>query len=111
MSVGKHTGNHHENTRASFSETGECRRARRNSDGRRVTDPEPRGSGVTRVQRQEMGIRGIAVLRAVQVQSAGPLVTEAEFPRAGKFTLDGEIRLMRVAVDEVSSQGKGERQN
>ena len=45
------------------------------------------------------------------MQSPSPLVTEAEFPGAGDFTLDGEIRLVRVAVDEVLPQRKCERQN
>src|SRR5207302_9730942 len=45
------------------------------------------------------------------MQSPSPLVTEAEFPGAGDFTLDGEISRVRVAGDEVLPQRKCERQN
>src|SRR6266436_51700 len=60
------------------------------------------------VLREQMGIRGIDVLRAVQVQSTGPLGTEAEFPGARDFALDGDICLVRVTVLEILGQGKCE---
>jgi hypothetical protein len=58
-----------------------------------------------------MRIRGINVLWAVQVQAAGPLGAEAEFPGARDFSLDGEIRLIRVGVDEILPQRKREGKN
>jgi len=66
----------------------QCWKERRRST---VADTKPGGSGVEGVLREQMGIRGIDVLRAVQVQSPGPLGTEAEFPRARDFALDGDI--------------------
>src|SRR5713226_871396 len=108
MPLPKHSRNHHEDTRASLSETRKRSSVGRNDDGQRVSDTKPGGSGVERVLRQQMGIRGIDILRTVQVQSTGPLGTEAEFPRARDFALDGDICLVRVTVLEISRQGKRE---
>src|SRR5229473_1738654 len=108
MPLPKHSGNHHEDTRASFSETRKRSSVGRNDDGQRVADTKPGGSGVEGVLREQMGICGIDVLRAVQVQFAGPLGTEAEFPRARDFAFDGDICLVRVTVLEILRQGKCE---
>src|SRR5260370_35166311 len=111
MPLTKHSRNHHEDTRASFSETRKRSRVGRNNGGQPVSDAKPGGSGVERVLREETRIRGIDVLRAVQVHSTGPLGTEAEFPRARNFALDGDICLVRVAVLEIFGQGKCEWQD
>jgi len=111
MPLPKHSRNHHEDTRASLSETRKRSSVGRNDDGQRVSDTKPGGSGVERVLRQQMGIRGIDILRTVQVQSTGPLGTEAEFPRARDFALDGDICLVRVTVLEIPRQGKCEWQD
>src|SRR2546422_3173459 len=111
MSLRKHSGNHHEDTRASLGETRKRPSVGRNDDSQRVSDAEPGGGGVERVLRQQVRIRGVDVLRAVQVQSACPLVTEAEFPGARYFALDGEICLVRVAILEILRQGKCERED
>src|SRR5260370_42474591 len=108
MPLPKHSGNDHEDTRVSLSETRKWFRGGRNDGGQRVAETEPGGSGVEGVLREQMGIRGIDVLRAVQVQSPGPLGTEAEFPRARDFALDGDICLVRVTVLEILGQGKCE---
>src|SRR5216683_337208 len=108
MPLPKHSRNHHEDTRASLSETRKRSSVGRNDDGQRVSDTKPGGSGVERVLRQQMGIRGIDILRTVQVHSTGPLGTEAEFPRARDFALDGDICLVRVTVLEIPRQGKRE---
>ena len=47
----------------------------------------------------------------VQVQPAGPLVTEAEFPGARDFALDGEIPLLGIAINKVFPERKREGQN
>src|SRR6202171_1587727 len=47
----------------------------------------------------------------VQVHAAGPLVPEAEFPGARDFTLNRQIRLVCVTIDEVFPQRKRERKN
>src|SRR5258706_15795952 len=108
MPLPKHSRNHHEDTRASLSETRKRSSVGRNDDSERVADAKPRGGGVECVLRQQMRICGINVLRAVQVQSPGPLGTEAEFPRARDFALDGDICLVRVTVLEILGQGKCE---
>src|SRR6266853_2983259 len=108
MPLPKHSGNHHEDTRASLRETRKRSSVGRNDDGQRVSDTKPGGSGVEGILREQMGIRGIDVLRAVQVQSTGPLGTEAEFPGARDFALDGDICLVRVTVLEILGQGKCE---
>src|SRR5438132_6960095 len=108
MPLPKHSWNHHEDTRASLRETRKRSSVGRNDDGQWVSDTKPGGSGVEGVLRQQMGIRGIDVLRAVQVQSTGPLGTEAEFPGARDFALDGDICLVRVTVLEIPRQGKRE---
>src|SRR5258706_15013442 len=111
MPLPKHSRNHHEDTRASLSETRKRSSVGRNDDSERVADAKPRGGGVECVLRQQMRICGINVLRAVQVQSPGPLGTEAEFPRARDFALDGDICLVRVTVLEILRQRKGERKD
>src|SRR2546427_12581705 len=111
MSLRKHSGNHHEDTRASLGETRKRSSVGRNDDSQRVSDAEPGGGGVERVLRQQVRIRGVDVLRAVQVQSACPLVTEAKFPGTGDFALDGEIRLICVTVDEIPPQRKRDRKS
>src|SRR5258708_39083915 len=58
-----------------------------------------------------MGICAIHILRMVQVHPAGPLVSEAEFPGARDFALDGEIELIGVTVDKVFRQRKCEGEN
>src|SRR6266849_1454132 len=108
MPLPKHSRNHHEDTRASLSETRKRSSVGRNDDSERVSDAKPGGSGVEGVLREKMRIRGIDVLRAVQVHSTGPLGAEAEFPGARNFALDGEICLVRVAVLEILRQGKCE---
>src|SRR5258708_2902090 len=109
MSLRKHSGNHHEDTRCR-PRLGARKRPSvgRNDDGQWVSDTKPGSSGVECVLREEMRIRGIEVLRAVQVHSTGPLGTEAEFPRARNFALDGDICLVRVTVLEIPRQGKRE---
>src|SRR4029077_20862874 len=47
----------------------------------------------------------------MQMQAAGVLVAEAEFPGAGDFMFDGEIALLRVAILELGGNGQGEREN
>src|SRR3981189_1452752 len=58
-----------------------------------------------------MGIFAIYIFRMVNIHPAGPLVSEAEFPGARDFTLDGEIELIGVTVDKVFRQRKCEGQN
>src|SRR6266403_3600653 len=98
MPLPKHSWNHHEDTRASLSETRKRSSVGRNDDSKRVADTKPGGGGVEGVLREQMGICGIDVLRAVQVYSTGPLRAEAEFPGARYFALDGDICLVRVTV-------------
>src|SRR5713101_2032055 len=115
MTLCQDSGNHHEDTGGTRSRPGAATRERRsvgrNDDRQRVADAKPRSCGVERVLREQMGIRGINVLRPVQVQTACPLVTEAEFPGAGDFALDRQIRLVCVTVDEVFPQRKRKRKN
>ena len=67
----------------------------------RIAYAESGSGGIKRILCQQLGICGIDVHRTVQMQTAGPLVRKAEFPGGCKFALNGEIRLMRVGVDEV----------
>ncbi len=45
------------------------------------------------------------------MQSASPLVAQAEFPGAGNFPFDGEIGLLCVPILEIARDGQGERQD
>ena len=44
-------------------------------------------------------------------QSAGVLVTNTDFPRAGYFPFNRKVALLRVAVAEVFRYWQGERQD
>src|SRR5882762_3358659 len=112
MTLSKDSRNHHEDTRCRpRAETRERRGIGRNNNRQRIADGQPGSGGVKRVLREELGICGIDILWPVQVQSASPLVTETEFPGAGDFALDSEIRLMRVSVDETFRQRERKRKN
>src|SRR4029077_15383462 len=56
----------------------------------RVAYGEPGFRRVQSILVQKLRIRGIDVLWPVEMQAAGPLITQAKFPGAGDFTLDGE---------------------
>jgi len=56
-------------------------------------------------------IGGVDVDGAMQVQAAGELVADTEFPGAGDFTLDCEVALLGVPVLEIAPDGQGEGKN
>src|ERR1700724_2352294 len=47
----------------------------------------------------------------MQMQAAGVLIAEAEFPGAGDFAFDGEIALLRVTVFKIGGYGQSERKD
>src|SRR6266404_3764344 len=47
----------------------------------------------------------------MEVQAAGVLVANAEFPGAGDFTFDGEVALLCITVLEIARDGQGEGEN
>src|ERR1700704_4151127 len=47
----------------------------------------------------------------MEMQAAGVLVADAEFPGAGYFAFDGEVALLRVTVLEIARDGQGEGKN
>src|SRR5215470_2947760 len=75
--------------------------AARDDNGERVRNTKPGGYGVESVLSKQMWIRAIQILRMIQVHAARPLVSKAEFPGAGDFTLDRKIPLIRVTIDEI----------
>jgi len=72
-------------TRASLSETENAPVLEGTTTVNGLPTLSPEAAAFEGVLREQMGIRGIDVLRAVQVQSPGPLGTELKFPRSPRF--------------------------
>jgi len=80
-------------------------------DGNGIRDGDARSAGVKGILSKELGIGGVDVNGAMQVQAASVLIAEAEFPGAGDFAFDGKIGLLGVTVFEIGGNGQGERKN
>src|SRR5260221_575621 len=72
---------------------------------------ESGGDGVSVVTGNQFRICRVDVDGAMQMQAAGVLIAEAEFPGAGDFTFDCEIALLRVTVLEIARDGQSEGKN
>ena len=76
-----------------------------------LVNPRPAASAFCRLVASNYWIGGVDVHRTIEFQSAGVLVTDADFPRAGDFPFNGEVALLRVAEAEVFRYRQGEGQN
>ena len=83
----------------------------RSNHGHGIGESQTGGIGEFKIVGQQLRIGGVDVHRAIQFQSAGVLVTDADFPRAGDFLFNREVALLRVAVAEVFRYRQGERQD
>ena len=80
-------------------------------DGDGIREAQTGGVGEFEIGSEQLRVGGIYVYGAIQMQAAGVLIADADFPGAGNFALNRQIALLGVREFEIFRDGKSEGQD